>query len=262
MLQTFFYDTTLFVLIPVLLALFWGANVVGYRWGERDRDQHGDPAKNQVGTIEAALLGLLGLLLGFTYSMASSRYEARKSLVGEEVNAIRTAATRAQLLPPEHAVRAEGLIRAYLDARIEAGQSADRDRDRVDAKARQLQQTLWDVVSADLANPQRPEMTSLFVEALNAMADSKTRRDGALADHVPVSVLTLVFLASPVVFGMVGYSFGLAERRGGLATGLLALLIGLVVMVVLDLDRPRRGLVRVSQQTMIRLRDGLDPATP
>ncbi|WP_435018020.1 hypothetical protein TA3x_005659 [Tundrisphaera sp. TA3] len=258
----FFHDLPLGVLIPFLLVLLLVATEGGFRLGFRDKVRMSEPAKSQVGTIEAALLGLLGLLLGFTYSMASSRYDARKALVGAEITAVRSTLHRARLLPDEIAEPAEVLIHAYVRARIASAESPDEDRERVDAETRRLQERLWELADLDAGAPKRPEMSSLFVQGLNAMGEAKTRRDSALADHVPTSVLTLVFFATTIVFGVVGYAFGLAGERGLLATSLLALLIALVVLVVLDLDRPRRGLVKVGQQGMIRLRDGLDPSPP
>jgi hypothetical protein len=260
--EGFFHDLSLWVIIPILLGLLLVATEVGYRLGYRERDRLSEPAKAQVGTIEAALLGLLGLLLGFTYSMASTRYDARKALVGAEVNAVRTALHRARLLPDRVDGPAEALIHDYVRARIALARSLDPDRDEVDAQARRAQKALWDLAIAESRSPEQPDMLGLFVEALNEMDEAKTRRDAALIDHVPVSVLTLVFFSTIIVFGVVGYGFGLAGGRGLLATSLLALLIALVVMVVLDLDRPRRGLVRVGQQGMVRLLDGLDPSPP
>ena len=104
--------------------------------------------------------------------------------------------------------------------------------------------------------------TGLFITALNDLIDAKGLRDAALDNHVPASVLLLLFTAAIVAVGMVGYSNGVANHRAAVVTGMLMVLFALTIFVIVDLDRPRRGLIRVSQISMTELKKSLDKPLP
>lgn len=245
----------------VFFVLLLLAPEVGFRIGLRRRDRSDEAARSQIGTIQGAALALLGLLLGFTFSMSVSRYDARKQLVIEEANAIGTAELRGRLLPSPQRERVAPLFRRYLDTRIAVYEALD-DSVRTAALAEetaQLSENLWsearDLASAD----PRSAIAALFVQALNEMYDIREKRDRGLDNHLPPTVMWLV--AGVAVFGqiLVGYGCGLNGRRLPIATSLLSVLIALVVVLIIDLDRPRGGLVLVGQESMKALRDGLPP---
>lgn len=103
----------------------------------------------------------------------------------------------------------------------------------------------------------RPVTTGLFIQELNEVIDLHTERVAAMENHVPESVLLLLFLVALMAAVLVGYGCGLAKRRHLFSTSIVALLIGMVIIAIIDLDRPNRGLIRVDQTSMIRLHDSM-----
>lgn len=246
-------------LLVAFLVCFLAAIEVGFRGGLRLAGGADDATKAHISALQAALLGLLALLLGFTFFMAAERYDARRALVLEEANAIGTANLRAQFLPTESQQQAKALIRAHLAARI-AFFAAGVDAKRVEQannEAARLEQQLWELAVAAAKVDPASEPIALFVESLNDVIDLQEKRQAALDSHVPEAVLYLLLIVSMVSFAAIGYGCGLAQqpRRGWNA--LFALLIVFVLTMILDIDRPRRGIITVSQDSLIRLQSTL-----
>lgn len=196
--------------------------------------------------------------------MSVSRYAGRKHAVVSEANAIGTAALRARLLPALERGEAVTLLRQYVDIRLQSAQQRldPAALDELDRKASQLHERLWLLAAA--VNRKEPQnfTTGLFITALNELIDAKGLRDAALDNHVPASVLVLLFAAAILAVGMVGYCNGVANHRAAMVTGMLIVLFALTIFVIVDLDRPRRGLIRVSQTSLTGLKKGLDKPLP
>jgi hypothetical protein len=247
-------------LLLAFLAGFLGATEVGFRLGMRYVDQGDDSAKAHVSSLHAAVLGVLALLLGFTFLMAVSRFDARKSLVIEEANAIGTTFLRAHLLPPEQQRPAKELLRAHLSARL-AFYAAGIDPARLErahSEAGRIERQLWALAVDAAAQDPRSVRTGLFVESLNAVIDLHEKSQVALENHVPEAVLYLLLVVSVVSFVLLGYGCGLTQRRRAALNVVFALLISFVLTAILDIDRPRRGLITVSQESLIRLQATLE----
>ena len=259
-----FYSVDEWLIALVMLALLLLATEGGFRAGRKVRSGLDEGAKAQVGTIAGAVLGLLALLLGFTFSMALSRFDLRKQLVLEESNAIGTAHLRSRLLPEPVRTETAGLLRSYVDARLDffrAGIDKERLREAHD-KTEQLQTQLWSQVAAAVAKDDRETTTGYFITSLNEVIDLHGARRAAMENHVPEGVLLLLFAIALVAAVALGYGCGLGGCRHFLSTTMTFVLIVMVVTVIIDLDRPRRGLILVSQESMIRLRDDLSHAAP
>lgn len=206
------------------------------------------------------MLGLLALLLGFTFSMAVSRFDARKALVLEEANGIGTAALRAQLLPSPQAGDIRRLLVAYTSARLDfyaAGIDPGR-LEAANAQASRIEDQLWAMAVAVAAEDPRSVPIGLFIDSLNEVIDVKEKRRVALDNHVPETVLLLLYVTSFAALVLVGYGCGLGGQRHFLLNALLACLFALVLTTILDIYRPRRGLVQVSQDSLTRLKAELD----
>jgi hypothetical protein len=256
--RDFLWDVDGRVILVALIALFLLAAEVGFRGGRRHGRRAADRGP-QIGTIQGALLGLLALLLGFSFAMAQSRYDARRALVVDEANAIGTAYLRAQLLPRPEAQEIADALRRYVDVRLM------RLRERVDEPAlreaveesERLHDYLWArAVKAAQQDP-RPS-TNLFIASLNEVIDMHTRRLAAFRNHVPESVFLLLYFVAAVAMAVTGYAAGLVDQRNFGPTVATAILVAIVIVVIMDLDRPRRGLITVSQQSMMDLRDSLN----
>jgi len=244
----------------VFLLLMISAIETGFRLGRWAASSSGSRAAAQISVVEASLVGLLGLLLGFTMSMAISRFEARKQLVLEEANAIGNAYLRSQLLPSTERNTIAGLLTDYLKNRTEFG-AADDDPVKLQAMrehGQRLQGEIWGQAVAYAEKAQNPVLASLLLQSLNRVIDVEAARWMEFYNHVPAEVLYLNVIVSLSTATLVGYAFGMEGIRHIFSLFLLGLAITVVLSVIVDLDRPRRGFVRVSQQPMIDLQRQLN----
>lgn len=251
------WQTSEFVLLAIAVALFLAAIELGFRIGRRFGPGDDDALHTHVSALQNALLGLLALLLGFTFAMSISRFDTRKDLVLEEANAIGTAYLRAHFLPSPLDRKASQLLKAYVDARIDfyaAGISAEKLQE-VNVKTYKIESKLWEHAIAASKTGTTPIPVSQFVEALNAVIDINEKRQVALENHVPEPVVVLLFLVASVGMGFIGYDYGLKGKRRHYSTLVFALLIAVVLTVILDVDRPRRGMIQVSQASLLRLQE-------
>ena len=244
------------IALGLLIALI-AALEVGRRLGLKARPGLDDAARSQASSLQNAIVGMLALLLAFSLSMAISRYETRRQLVLEEANAIGTTYLRAKLLPAPYAIEAASLLRRYVANRLEFFDAGiDQQRLRVDnEQAAQLQQRLWSIATSTSAQDNRAIPTGLFVQALNDTIDLQSTRLAAFQNRVPETVIWLLLGVAVATLGVVGYNNGLGNRRHAFGALTLVVLITIIIWVIIDLDRPRRGLILVSQQSMVSLQD-------
>lgn len=245
------------VLLAALLVLLVGAAEFGYLLAQRERREGGEvPA--HAAAMHGALLGLLALLLGFTFSLSMDRLEARKALLRDEANVIGTTYLRVQLLPEPMRSRMAPLLRDYVDTRLELyehGFDAARLRDIL-ARSSALHTRMWsEAVAAGRAAD--TEMTSLFVDALNQTIDTHGLRVASIRGRIPALLFVLLFAVSVVALGLCGYVSGPNHRAARALNTLTALLITLVTVLVFDLQRPARGLVRADPSALFELRDSM-----
>jgi hypothetical protein len=245
--------------IAIAAALFVAIIVVneaGFRIGRYVQAHTNSEVKALTGSIQASILGLLALLLGFTFSMSMQRYDSRNMALIEEANAIGTAMLRVQLLPEEFRSDADSLFRAYVRARlamstIDLTQVEDRRARQADIAV--LQNALWDLAVAAANEDPRPVTTGAFIVSLNEVIDAQGKRNALLQMHVPEVVLVLLFIVFISSGGNMGYSAGLSGERLGAPIVLVSLLITLIVFIIIDLDRPKRGMIQVNQGALTEL---------
>lgn len=252
------------LLILVAYATFALALEIGYRLGRRHRPADDEPERSHAMSLYGAVLGLLALMLGFTFAMAVSRYETRKTLMVDQANAIGTAALRARLLPTPHADQALALLRDYTESRLQYNAAGHDDVALLAAEARagDLENKLWDIAHTVITDDPRSQPASLYAQALNDVIDLREKRRFALGDRVPSAVSFLLYSVAITAMGLVSYSCGLSGRRRAPANLTFAFLIALVMVIILDVDSPRAGFVRVSQESLIRLQQSLVPTAP
>lgn len=254
------WETNELVLLLVVLAGFLATLEAGFRLGLCRSDGSDDADHSHCGALQTAMFGLLALLLGFTFLMAVSRFDTRKELVLDEANAIGTTFLRSKLLPAAQRDAVPGLLKSYVAARL-AFHNASNDRARLDAvnaDASLIEEQLWALSAAAAAQDQRSVTTGLFIQSLNDMIDIREKRQVALDNHVPEAVIYLLLAVSATALGLLAYGCGLSKKRRLRSNALFALLIALVLMTILDIDRPRRGLIEVSQDSLLRLKATLE----
>jgi len=213
----------------------------------------GDQDDDNVSTLEGAAIGLLALMVGFTFAMSLSRFEARRDAILAEANAIGTTALRARLLPEPHRKEVLELLRDYVKVRLELTQRPTTPADLAAAieKSNVLQEELWQQAEAMLAIDKGVVPTGLFIQTLNEMIDDQAKRLAALRNRVPNVVQLALFAVAIIASGFAGYATGVNKRRSRFPVYVMGLLVGGVILLILDLDRPGAGFIEVSQQPMI-----------
>lgn len=243
------YDYSLATIFIAGLVTIWIATEVGYRLGERT----GAMGSANVSTLESAVLGLLALMIGFTFAMSLSRFEARRDAVLSEANAIGTTALRARLLPEPHRAEVLKLLRDYVAIRLDITQRSASPPDLMAAvdQSNRLQEALWRQTKAIAAKDTNMVPTGLFIQTLNEMIDNQAKRLAVLRNRVPNTVMLALFAVATIAGAFAGYASGLDVRRTRMPVYLMGLLIAAVILLIMDLDRPGAGFIDVSQQPMI-----------
>jgi len=238
------------------VALLMIAAEMGFRLGLRLHQARDEARKGQIGGIQGAVLGLLGLLLGFTFAMAASRYETRRELVVQEANAIGTTYLRAALLPDSQRKQVEDSLRRYVEVRIafyEAGED-DQRLAVAEQESAVLQKEVWNTAVA--AGKEAPSpLTATFITSLNETIDLDATRVNALRSQVPGAVWLLVMAVATCGCCASGYAAGSSGVRNGFANLVLPILVAIVITLIADLDRPRGGLIGIKQQPLLDLRE-------
>jgi hypothetical protein len=221
---------------------------VGRRIGVSRLARDPDGVSRGAGPVEAAVFGLLGLLLAFSFSGAASRFEARRHLVAEEANAVGTAYLRVDVLPAEAQPAIRQLFRRYLDVRVQAYSDVS-DLAAHQAKLAEgeaLQGQIWAAAAAACRRQDAvPSAGIIMFPALNAMIDITTTRYVASLNHPPTIIFVLLAALSLVSAALVGYDSSGAKRRSWFHIVILSAAMSVTFYVILDLEHPRLGLIRV-----------------
>lgn len=216
-------------------------------------------SRDNLSLVLSATLTLLGLIIGFTFSMAVGRYDQRKDLEEEEANAIGTEYLRADLLPTAEATRVRALLKDYLSQRILFYTTRDRERVRqVDARTAQLQAELWStVVRAVEAAPLSPSVT-LATEGMNDVLNSQSYAQAAWWNRIPRAAWILMFAIATLSHLLVGYGVqNFTNERVFLVV--LPLVMAIAFFLIADIDAPRAGVIRVEPQNLLSLAESMGP---
>jgi hypothetical protein len=244
------YQSNLIVLGVLFFVAIAGCIVAGTYVGNRQGRTH---VETGFTVSQAAVLGLSGLILAFSFNSAAARFETRQSLIGEEAGAIETAYLRADLLPASKEAPYREAMRAYVNQRI-AEYSLGADQIALLTsweRNREAQTALWKIGSSTAENAPRNVELVLVVQALNQMFDAAQAEESALRNRVPGSILVLVVMVTLISAFLDGIGFAASGRR--FVTGaMVAILLTVVLTTIFDLDRPQQGFVRVDL-TALRL---------
>jgi hypothetical protein len=214
----------------------------------RGRDVRDPVDKDDFGVLLAAVLTLLGLIIGFTFSMAISRYDQRKSLEEAEANAIGTEYARAELLPAANAATVQRLLKDYVEQRIlYYGPHNQRELQQIAVGRAQLQQELWQAVLPGTAPP--TPMTALVVSGMNDVLNSEGYTHAAWLNRIPVEAWTLLVLLALLANGMIAYSAPSLQKARWLLL-VLPLVVSVSFTLIADIDSPRGGLIKVSAENL------------
>jgi hypothetical protein len=259
----FIDSVSLPVVFLAVVAITLAAIAVGFLVGRRHANEsnHGP-----VGAVVGATSGLLAFMLAFTFGGAASRFDTRKELLLEEVNAIGTTYLRAGLLLEPHRTNARTLLREYVDARASVAVDPEAaNLARRMAESEQIQARLWQDVAAMTTVERDSEVDGLYIASLNDVIDYHTRRvTVAFQYRVPPTIWVFLLLVTVLAMGALGYDFGLQGSRRYKVSAVLAVTFAAVIVLIADLDRPTQGFLKVSQQPMLDLQKYMqsEQATP
>ena len=233
---------------------------LGRRIGGRRLAQDPEGARAGVGAVEGAIYGLLGLLIAFTFSGAAARFDARRQLMVEEANDIGTAYLRLDLLPAEARDRLREMFRLYLDSRVDTYRKLPdvRAAEAEFARSLALQGEIWTLaVAAARAEP--PSTSTLLLPALNQMIDITTTQLTATRMHPPKVIFVMLGTLALVSSLLAGFGMAGSKRRSWLHLVAYAAINASVAYVILDLEYPRLGLIRVDSfdQVLVELRQSM-----
>jgi hypothetical protein len=237
---------------PLSALLLFPAMIVLLEVGRRLRKRHG--VMDGSSAIEGAIFGLFGLLLAFTFSGAISRFDTHRQLLTQEANDIGTAYLRLDLVAPQAQPELRQLFRDYATSRLHL---YDKVGDEILPETARLQREIWQQATlAATSDTAKTDAAKLLLPAINDMIDITSTRQNAFNMHPPQVVFWLLFAFSGGAALMAGYSMkpGLRDWVYSIA---LALAVTLTVYTILDVEYPRRGLIRLREmdRTLLSLRD-------
>ena len=245
------------VLVLSFLGL-WAATAIGAAL--KKRRPLDEALRQDFNVILGATLTLLGLLIGFSFSMASSRYDQRKTYEEAEANAIGTEYLRAELLPVDAAAKVRALLKQYTELRVRFYEADEADVPRIDADTAKLQGALWAAVLPPPSPPAAPPtpVTALAVAGMNDVLNAQGYTQAAWWNRIPLSAGLLMVLVALACNMLIGYSLRSASERSKLLL-ILPLVVAIAFALITDIDTPRNGLIRVVPQNLNALLASFGP---
>ena len=241
-----------------MFAVVLGATGLGLLLGTYLRHRS-ETLREPFAALQAALLGVVGLILAFGLALAVGRYESRRAAVVDDANAIGTTYLRAQTLAEPVRTRSLDLLARYTDTSIRLSENVPSSAaaDEAVADGQQLQRELWALAGQALDGAPTASDPRLYVESLNEMIDMQTVRVAALSNRVPGAVLALEVVGAAVALGLLAFYLAIVGR-GVVTVVLAAALVTMLLLVTFDLDRPTRGVIRVPDTPLTNLRASME----
>jgi hypothetical protein len=244
-----------FVVFLVSLLVLWLSSRLGVFLRERQRSLD-DASREDFGVVLAATLTLLGLIIGFTFSMAISRYDQRKNYEEGEANAIGTEYVRADLLPAADGAKVKSLLTSYVDHRIAYYRTREiTELRQVNAETNQLEAQMWAAVQGP-AKAQPTPVVALAVAGMNDVLNSQGYTQAAWWNRIPIAAWGLLFAIAICANLMVGFGIRRGKNEAALLL-VLPLLISISFLLIADIDSPRGGIIRVRPQNLVSLSQSL-----
>ncbi len=251
----------LWLFLPLTMIVSLMALEVGYKSGIWRHSRVADEKEAPVAAMAASVLGLLAFMLAFTFSMAATRFDARRQAVLEEANAIGTTWLRSRLLAEPQRSEMADLLRRYTEVRTQ--KFTTKNLASLLSESETLHEQMWQRAVAAAEMDSGSMMTALFLQSLNETIDLHAKRVYVgLYSRIPVTIwLALLALVLLGMFSL-GYQSGISATRHSLGMPIFALAFSGVLYLIVDLDRAHEGLMQVGQDAMIHLRDSMLTPAP
>jgi hypothetical protein len=235
--------------------LLWSSALIG-AFLRKHRLIRDDGEREDFGFVLASTLTLLGLIIGFSFSMAVGRYDQRKNLEADEANKIGTEYLRLDFFPPEDAAKLRELLKSYLDQRILFYQKRDiADLPEIDAATARLQSQLWTAAQVPAAAHPSP-LTGLAISGMNEVLDSQGYTQAAWWNRIPVAAWCLMLLIAICCNLLIGFGAHGESPKPGLL-GIFPIIVSLAFFLISDIDSPRGGVIHVRPQNLEKLAQSL-----
>jgi len=245
--------------VPTFVVTFLALSLAAWLGATRFEKLRAEVAqiKGEFGVIQAATLTLLGLIVGFTFSMALDRYEQRKDFESAEASAIATAYLRADLLPAADAARLRSLLVSYLDLRVQYYEARIPPTIRkVNAQTAKLQTQLWDAIKVP-ANANPNSVTALAVAAVNEVLSSEGDTQAAWVNRIPFTAWMM--MGSIAFFATLLVGVGVERpRHFPRMLAILPLVISIAFFLIADVESPRLGIISVVPDNLVELAHSLN----
>jgi len=248
-------DNPLLVFGFTFFVMWFSERVIGaYFFGRQQKLE--EDARADFGVILAATLTLLGLIIGFSFSMAVSRYDQRKTYEEAEANAIGTEYVRADLLPAADAAKVRALLRDYLDQRVLFYLSRDPQQIRqINARTAQLQTELWSAATASATAKPTP-IIALAASGMNDVLNAQGYTQAAWRNRIPIAAWALMAMIATCCNVLVGYGMRNVRAEGYLLL-VLPLVLSIAFFLIADIDSPRGGVIHVVPHNIVSLVESL-----
>ena len=245
-------------LVIFVSVVILGSTLLGFVLG-RELQRRREGLREPLGVTQGALVGFVALLLAFGLTMAVGRYESRREAVVTEANAIGTTYLRAQTLAEPERSESLALLKRYTDLRIRLSRAVPGSArfDQASTDSQVIQNQLWALAGDALNQAPIDSAPRLYVETLNEMIDAHTTHLSALANRIPTSVWILQVVATALALGVLAMYVAMLGR-GIVSVFLAAAVITIVVLVMFDLDRPSRGLIRIPATPLVAERVSME----
>lgn len=259
MLLNLFQNPSLLTILIFTFLILFIAFEGGFFLGKKHR-LVGEEDRAPIGSIVAATLGLLAFLLAFTFGITANKFEERRMLVIDEANAIGTTYLRAGYLSNPYQTEVENLLKEYVSVRLKA-LKPDQLAEGI-KKSEELQEQLWVQAVAVAEKSPNSVVVGLFINSLNEVIDLHTKRVNiGVHFRLPIIIWSVLYFVTILAIGSVGYQVGLFHARYMGIVLLLILTFSSVLVLIVDLDRPQEGFIKVSQQSLIDLMDKFNKNT-
>lgn len=226
--------STISIAITLFLAISF-FNEIGFAIGHFVQKKTTDEVKSLTGSIQGSILGLLALLLGFTFSMSIQKYDARTTALIDEAASIKQVMMASSHLPNSLRPEFKLLLEQYVETKLELAELSiveDKSRQKLTTHVESIQQQMWQLTD----NNALQNDVALLIER-------DFKRNALINNYAPEVVLYLLFFVFVIAVTILGYSAGLSGKRLTIPISLVGILITLIVYIIIDLDRPKRGLI-------------------
>jgi hypothetical protein len=256
--MSWLYTTPIVVLTVLIVGCLLGALELGHRLGSV-----APVVEQQTTTIAAPILALVGLLLAFSFSMAGSRHAQRRTAAVQEANSIGTFWLRTSLAPEPTRAAMRKCVRRYVDLHFEHRRAIleQAQTTELETEAGRLQRELWALLIEDARREPEASRVRLLTPALNSMFDDTASLLAARENRIPDAIFLYLFVLVIISGLVVGYRPD-SEKRNLILWAMFTVVVSGVLVILLDMDRPRRGLIQTDAAPYERLRASMQQDPP